>query len=188
MHLTINRFAVALSLAFVSPLVISAIDGRAIAQEQAAPAEAPLKQIPLTAQQIEGFLAAQKPIAAIVNKLSDTESENPSPQVIAQLDAVAKANKFASYAEFNDVADNISMVVGGIDPQTKKYVGADVIIKQQIADIQGDKTMSAKDKKEQIDDLNDQLKAVEPVKIQGNIDLVLKYYDQIIAAMPQDSQ
>ncbi len=107
--------------------------------------------------------------------------------MVAQLNAVAKANKFADYAEFQHVSDNIGLVLAGVDPQTKKYVGPDVVIKQEIADIQGDKTMNAQDKQEQLDDLNEQLKSIEPVTIPGNIDLVLKYYDQIVASMPKDN-
>ena len=47
--------------------------------------------------------------------------------------------------------------------------------------------MNAQDKQEQLDDLNAQLKSIEPVTIPGNIDLVLKYYDQIVASMPKDN-
>ncbi|MGA3302445.1 MAG: hypothetical protein ABSC72_04065 [Methylovirgula sp.] len=146
-----------------------------------------IKQFALTEDQVQGFIAAQKGIAAIVDKLSDQESQNPSPALVAQLNAVAKANKFADYAEFQHVSDNIGLVLAGVDPQTKKYVGPDVVIKQEIADIQGDKTMNAQDKQEQLDDLNAQLKSIEPVTIPGNIDLVLKYYDQIVATMPKDN-
>ena len=52
---------------------------------------------------------------------------------IAQLDGVAKKNGFASYDEYNNVVDNISLVLGGFDPATKKYVGAEAVIKAQIA-------------------------------------------------------
>ncbi len=80
-----------------------------------------LKQMALTDKQIEGVLAAQKEMDAITEKLPD--DAKPDPKVTAQLDAVAKKNGFASYDEYNDVIDNISLVLGGIDPATKKYVG-----------------------------------------------------------------
>lgn len=176
----------ALSLMFATPL-IAAVHEAAFAQDQQADASA-VKQVPLAARQIEGFIAAQKPVAAIMDKLSEADAEHPGAKVVAELDSVAKANKFANYAEFQTVADNIGLVMAGIDPQKKKYVGAEAVIKQQIGDIDADKSISAKDKKEQIDGLSDQLKSVEPVKIESNIDLVQKYYDKLVAAMPQDSQ
>lgn len=187
--LAISPFVGVLSLALTAPLtVISSSQNVLAAEQQSDAAQDAIKQIALTAPQIEAFLSAQKPIAAILEKLSDAESENPSPKVIAQLDAVAKANKFANYEEYQDVADNIDLVMAGIDPQTKKYVGAEVVIKQQIAEIEADKTLSAKDKKDQLDELNESLKSVEPLKFPGNIDLVMKYYDRLMAAMPQDQQ
>ena len=56
------------------------------------------------------------------------------------------------------MVDNISLVLSGFDPATKKYVGAEAVIKAQIAQVQADKKMSAKDKKEALADLNEALK------------------------------
>lgn len=146
-----------------------------------------IKQFALTDDQIQNFIPAQKAVADIVDKLSDQQSQNPSPELVAQLNAVAKANKFADYAEFQHVSDNIGLVLAGVDPQTKKYIGPDAVIKQEIAEVTADKTLSDKDKQDQLDDLNAQLKSIEPVTVASNIDLVLKYYDQIVAAMPKDN-
>ena len=108
---------------------------------------------------------------AITEKLP--ENAKPDPKITAQLDAVAKKNGFASYDEYNNVVDNISLVLGGFDPATKKYVGAEAVIKAQIAQVQADKKMSAKDKKEALADLNDALKSpAPPIENKGNIDLV----------------
>ena len=73
----------------------------------------------------------------------------------------------------------------GVDPQTKKYVGADVMLKKQIAEVQADAKMPAADKKQALAELNEALKSIDPVKNAGNIDLVLKYYDKLAAAEPQ---
>ena len=61
----------------------------------AQPTPPPLKQMALTDKQIDGVLAAQKDMDAITQKLPPNAA--PSPKVIAQLDAVAKKNGFASY-------------------------------------------------------------------------------------------
>jgi hypothetical protein len=81
------------------------------------------------------------------------------------------------------------MVLGGFDPVTKKYVGSEAVIKAQIAQVQADKKMSAKDKKDAIADLNQALKAPEPpLQNKGNIDVVTKYYDKLAAIMGDDQQ
>jgi hypothetical protein len=172
-------------------IAIVPTDG-ALAQAKPAPqAEAPqppaLKQIALTDKQIEGVLAAQKGMDAITGKLP--EDAKPDPKVTAQLEAVAKNNGFASFDEYNTVVDNISLVLGGFDPATKKYVGSDVVIKAQIAQIEADKKMPAKDKKEALADLNEALKSpAPPIENKGNIDLVAKYYDKLADALGDDQQ
>jgi len=153
---------------------------------QAAPAQAPtLKQIALTDKQLDGVLAAQKDMDAITEKLP--ENTAPDQKVMGQLDAVAKKHGFASYDDYNNVVDNVSLVLGGFDPATKKYVGTEAVIKAQIAQIQADKKMPAKDKKEALDELNEALKTPAPqVENKGNIDLVGKYYDKLVAALGDD--
>jgi hypothetical protein len=153
---------------------------------QAAPAQPPaLKQVALTDKQIDGVLAAQKDMDAITAKLA--ENTAPDQKVMAQLETVAKKHGFAGYDDYNNVVDNISLVLGGFDPATKKYVGNEAVLKAQIAQVQGDKKMSAKDKKEALDELNQALKTPAPtVENKANIDLVGKYYDKLIAALGDD--
>lgn len=154
--------------------------------QQAAPAQAPtLRQVALTDKQLDGVLAAQKDMDAITEKLP--ENTAPDQKVIGQLDGVAKKHGFAGYDDYNNVVDNISLVLGGFDPATKKYVGPEAVIKAQIAQIQADKKMPAKDKKEAVDELNEALKTPAPqIENKGNIDLVGKYYDKLVAALGDD--
>ena len=182
----------ALSIACLAVSMASLSSGSAMAQAKMAPApqamaQPELKQIPLTEKQVEGVLAAAKDMDAITEKLP--ENTKPDPKITAQLEAVAKKYGFASYDEYNDVVDNISMVLGGFDPTTKKYVSTEAVIKAQMAQIQADKKMSAKDKKDALADLGQALKAPEPpIQNKGNIDLVGKYYDKLAAIMGDDQQ
>ncbi len=190
----VRPVASALSVACLaaSMAILSAGDVLAQAKQapsaQAAPAQPPaVKQMSLTEKQIEGVLAAQKDMDAITAKLP--EDAKPDPKITAQLDGIAKKNGFAGYDEYNDVIDNISLVLGGFDPATKKYVGSDVVIKAQIAQVQADKKMSAKDKKEALADLNEALKSpAPPIENKGNIDVVAKYYDKLAAALGDDQE
>src|SRR6516165_3664219 len=101
-----------------------------------------------------------------------------------QLGAVAKKYKFANYAEYDDVAGNIGLVMSGIDPDTKKYVGPEAVIKKDIASIDSE-NVAPNDKKKQLEELQSDLKSLpEPVKFPANIDLVVKNYDKLIAALP----
>jgi hypothetical protein len=184
--------AISIACLAASMAVISSSDALAQAKPQTAPTEAapqqaPVKQVALTDKQIEGVLAAGKDMDAIMEKLP--ENAAPDAKVTAQLDAVAKKNGFASYDDYNNVTDNIGLVIAGFDPATKKYIGNEAVIKAQIAQVQADKKMSAQDKKDALADLGDALKnPAPPIQNKGNIDLVAKYYDKLAALMGGDQQ
>ncbi|HET9537039.1 MAG TPA: hypothetical protein VFP43_17150 [Mesorhizobium sp.] len=190
--LSVACFALAMSAVSSGEVMAQAKQApKQSAPAQAAPppaAEAPaVKQIALTDQQIEGVLAASKDVDAITDKIPD--NAKPDPKVDAQLDAAVKKNGFASYDEYNTVFDNISLVLGGFDPASKKYVGADTVLKAQIAQVQADKKMPAKDKKAVLADLNEALKSPPPaIENKGNIDIVAKYYDKLAEALGEGEE
>jgi len=197
----VRPITVALSVAGLAVVMAIASTGGALAQakqappKQMAPAQAApppaqppaVKQMALTDKQIEGVLTAQKDMDAITAKLPD--NVKPDPRITAQLEGVAKKNGFAGYDEYNNVIDNISIVLAGFDPATKKYVGADAVIKAQMAQVQADRKMPPKDKKQALADLNEALKSpAPPIENKGNIDLVAKYYDKLADALGDDQQ
>ncbi|WP_407158464.1 hypothetical protein [Bradyrhizobium sp. STM 3557] len=195
MRVFVRTTLAALSIAGLAMSFGALSSDQALAQaKQNAPAQAAppagqppqFKQIALTQKQIDDVLASQKEMDAITDKLPDNAP--PDAKVTAQLEAVAKKHGFASYDEYNTVIDNISLVMGGIDPQSKKYVGSEAVIKQQIAQVQADKKMKAEDKKEALANLDMALKAKAPeVENKGNIDLVTKNYDKLNAALGEDT-
>ncbi len=192
--------AVGIACLAVSMAILST--GGALAQAKQAPAkqmapapakeaapppaqEAAIKQIALTEKQIEGVISAAKEMDPITEKLPD--NAKPDPRIVAQLDGVAKKNGFASDDEYNNVVDNISLVLSGFDPATKKYVGPETVIKAQIAQLEADKKMPAKDKKQALADLNEALKSPAPaIENKGNIDLVAKYYDKLAEVLGEE--
>ena len=118
----------ALSITCLAALSALPSAGGALAQSQtsppgqAAPLQLPaLKQLALTDKQIEAVIATQKEMNPITDKLP--ENAPADQKIITQLEAIAKKHGFASYDEYNVVIDNISLVLGAIDPVSKKYVG-----------------------------------------------------------------
>jgi hypothetical protein len=185
---TLSIFCLTASMAVLSTNGAQAQGMQKMAPAQAAPPAGQLpavKQIALTDKQVEGVIAAAKDMDAISEKVPD--NGKPDPKITAQFEATAKKYGFASYDDYNSVIDNIGLVMSGIDPATKKYVGGAAVIKAQIAQVQADKKMSAKDKKEALEDLNQAAKAPEPtIENKGNIDLVVKNFDKLAAIMGDD--
>ena len=200
MRAFIRPAVTSLSIACLAAVLAVLPSGGAFAQGKMAPAPAQggkmapapaappaaqqpqLRQIALTEKQIDGVVSASKEMDPITAKLQP--NAKPDPKVIAQLEAVAKKNGFASYDEYNTVVDNISLVLGGFDPAAKKYVGAEAVLKAEIAQVQADKKMSPKDKKQALDDLNMALKEPAPeIQNKGNIELVVAYFDKLAPLM-----
>src|SRR5262249_60392118 len=73
-------------------------------------------QIKLTEKHIQGYVGAAKDMARLY---AGANPDQPNPKVEAQAAAVAKKNGFASLDDYDNASINISMIVAGIDPQTK---------------------------------------------------------------------
>jgi len=143
-----------------------------------------VRQIPLTENQIEGFIAAQKDMSAVVEKMQGAASPDKPPSTYqADLEAVTKKHGFKDFAEYEAVAANISMVMATIDPQTKAFTDPQTAIKKEIDDVTADKTIPESEKKQLLAELKEALKSAQPIQFPGNIELVKKYYDQIDAAL-----
>src|SRR5262249_12592203 len=142
----------------------------------------PLKQIKLTEKQVQGYIAATPDL----NKIYEgADPSKPDPKRAAQAAALVKKNGFASLDEFDDVSANISVIMGGIDPQTKKFTEPPEQLKKDIADLKADKSVKDADKKQQVAGLEAALKVAKPVQFKENIALVLKYYDKLSPLMQQ---
>jgi hypothetical protein len=182
MSLIRNGYAVStrrgfLGALFSALLALALFDhGAATAQQQTQQ----VKQIKLTEKHIQGFIGAAPDMAKIYE---GANPEKPDPKLDAQAEAVAKKNGFASLAEYDDVATNISMVMSGIDPQTKKFSEPPEQIKKDIAALKADKTVKDADKKQDLAQLEAALKTAKPIQFKENIALVLKYFDKLTPLM-----
>ena len=137
------------------------------------------KQVQLDDKMIQGFISAQKDMADLAQKSAAQQSEKPDPKVQAELESIAKKHGFQSFVEFDDVAFNISMVMGGLDPQSGQFTDPITAIKKEIDEITADKTIPDKDKKQMLDELADALKNTPPLKFPANVDIVKKFRAEI---------
>jgi|SRR5271166_301259 len=164
-----------LGMLFSAPLALALFDpGVAHAQE--------MRQIKLTEKHIQGFIAANEEMTKVYEGANADVSD---PKVEAQAEAVAKKNGFAGLAEHDDVSMNISMIMSGIDQQTKKFTELPEQIKMQIAELKADKSISEAEKKEELAELAAALKDAKPIAFKENIALVLKYFDKLLPLMQE---
>ncbi len=142
-------------------------------------ADEPFKQLKLEEKMIKGFIGAQKDMAELAQKSPPPQDGKPDPKIQAELEAIAKKHGFASFAEFDDVAFNISIVMGGLDPQTGGFTDPITAIKKEIEDITADKSIPEKEKTQMLAELNEALKQTPPLKFPENVDLVKKFRGDI---------
>jgi hypothetical protein len=184
MSLIGNGYAVStrrglLGTLFSGLLALALFDsGAAIAQQP--PQMQAIKQIKLTDKQVQGFIASAGDIGKLYEK---ADPNKPDPKLDAQATAIAKKAGFASLAEYDDVSNNISMVMSGIDPQTKKFSEPPEQIKNEIAALKADKSVSEADRKTQLAQLEAAAKTAKPIQFKENIALVLKYFDKLSPLM-----
>jgi hypothetical protein len=144
------------------------------------PAQIASTQIKLTEKQVEGFIAAQKEMSAVVEKMqSAVLSGQVNAKYQAELEAVTKKNGFKNFAEYEAVAANISVVMAAMDPQTGVFADPRTAIKKEIENASTDKTIPGREKKALLKELNEALKSAESIEFPSNIELVQKYCDKI---------
>ncbi len=161
-------------------IVLGHVPTAATAQSAVQPV---VNQIQLTENHIQNFIAAQKDLAAVLEKIHGATSDQLPPQLQAELETAAKKHGFNDFNEYDVIAANITMVMAGIDPKTKAFTDPITAIKNEIAEVTADKTIPDEDKKQMLEELNEALKAVQPIQFPGNIELVRKHYDEIDAAL-----
>ena len=169
-------------------LAPGALVAEAYAQAEAQPTGSiydQLKQSALTEAEIKQYIAAEGEMESAMGEASPEAGDKPDPKVMAKLEEVARKYSFANYDDFNTVAGNIALVIDGIDSKTKTYVGPEAILKQAIADVKANAKLSDAERKEALEELNGEMKAIMPVKFPANIDLVVKYYNALAGDAPQ---
>ena len=142
-----------------------------------------IKQVKLTDALVEGFIGAQKDMAAMAEKMQGATPDKPDPKVQAELETIAKKHGFKDFIEYDDVAANISMVMAGIDPQTGNFIDPVTAIKKEIDELEKDTKIAEKDKKQMLEELREALKSTPPLQFAKNIEVVKKYRAKIDAAL-----
>jgi hypothetical protein len=165
----LGAFSVLLALALFDPGVATAQQG---------------KEIKLTEQHIQSFLSAYNDMVKVYESADPDKPDDA--KVEAQAEAIAKKNGFASLAEFDDVSVSISAVLSGIDPQTRKFTEPPEQLKKEIAALKADKTIPEAQKKQDLAELEAELKTAKPIQFKDNIALVLKYFDKLSPLMMQE--
>ena len=144
------------------------------------------KQVELTDEKVQAFIAAQKDFAPLASKLVEG-GEQPDAALTKELEEIAKKHGFASFAEFEDVGANITLILDGLDRSTGTFTDPIEKMKKELEDIKADDSIPAEDKKLAVDDLTQEIAASKPLEHKSNIDVVKKHVAEIEALIPEEA-
>ncbi len=179
---------------FIGALGLVAFISLANAQDAAAPKNPPadqgggasssddVKQIKLTDDQVTHFIAAQADLAAIASKIQ-AAGDKPDSALQTALEDIAKKHGFTTFAELDDVAANISIVMAGLDSGTGNFVDPVDALKKEHEDVEKDSTIPAADKKQLLDELNEAINTTPRLQFKENVDIVKSHRAEIEKAL-----
>lgn len=144
------------------------------------------KQLELTDQLVTNFIAAQKDFAPLASKLAEG-GEQPDAALTKELEDIAKKHGFASFADFEDVGANITIVLDGLDRSSGKYTDPVEKMKKELDEIKADDTIPPEDKKLAVDDLTQEIAQAKPLKFAANVDVVKKHIAAIEELIPEEA-
>lgn len=164
--------------------VVIAVGAAGVARAQD---NAPLfEQIKLTDAHIKGYVKVAPELMAVFEKLDQAEGK-PSKAVEDQLKSLANKGGFASFAELEDVVANISFIMSGMD-EDGKFQEPVELLKEELAEIKADSELSAKEKKEIVESIEESIARTPKLKYSENVTLVAKYQKELAAAMPDQEE
>ena len=143
----------------------------ATAQNSTTPVTADVKQIQLTEGQVKNFIKAQSDLAGIASKIQSA-GEKADPALQAELDAIATKHGFPTFAELDDVAANISIVMAGLDSASGNFVDPVEALQKELDDVKKDDSIPEADKKQLVEELTEAIKTTPPLQYKENIDIV----------------
>jgi hypothetical protein len=149
----------------------AAPDGGSESEPDGAAAPPDMKQMKLSDQQITNFIKAQSDLAAVAPKIQDG-GETPDPNVQKELEGIATRHGFKDFAELDNVAANISIVMSGLDAGSGEFVDPVDALKKELDDIKSDNELSEADKKRLTDELTEAIKTTPPLEFKENVELV----------------
>lgn len=141
-----------------------------------------VKQIKLTEAQVGNFIQAQADLAAIAPKLG-AAGDKADQALQDELEGIAKKHGFNTFAELDDVAANISIVMAGLDTQTGEFTDPVEALQKELEDVKKDESIPEADKKQLVEELSEAIKTTPPLQNKENIEVVKAHRADIEKAL-----
>jgi len=153
-----------------------------VSAEDQEPKDEPIKQVRLTETQVKNFISCQPDLAAVASKLQDA-GDDIDAALQAELDELARKHGFADFAELDDVAANISIVMAGLDSKSGEFTEPVEALKKELEDVTADASIPDDDKKQLVEELTEAINTTPQLEFMENVELVKAHRAEIEKAL-----
>lgn len=154
------------------------VAGAAVAQQ--------LNQMKLTDAHIKQFIAAHEDYVPLADQMREA-GEDPTVALMAKLNGIAQEHGFKDFSEYEDVRENISIVLDGLDPETGVYTDPVEKMKRERDALLADETLPEEDRKLAVDDIEQEIAVAEPLQFKQNIEVVKRNRKAIQIFLPAET-
>ena len=140
-----------------------------------------MKQIKLSDKHVKSFIDAQADLATV--RRSCMRLATIAPALQTELEGIAKKHGFLSFAEFDNVAANISLVMAGLDPKSGEFTDPVEALKKELSDVTADASIPDADKKQLMQEFTEAISTTPPLQHIENVELVKTHRDEIEKAL-----
>ena len=141
-------------------------------------AEDSFKQIELTEDQVVKYIKAYSALNDVFERI-DKAGDKPDPELMEELETIARKHDFKSFEHLDLVAQNIAFIMTGYNPESGKFVEPRVAINDEIASLRKDQDIPENERKKLIGELEEIAQITPEIKFKSNVELLKKYVKQL---------
>lgn len=167
-----------------SRLALLGLGGLLLAASPAAAQQ--LNQMKLTDALITQFVAAHDDYVPLADQMREA-GEDTTDALMAKLNGIAQKHGFKDFGEYEDVRENISIVLDGLDPETGVYTDPVEKMKKERDALFTDETLPEEDRKLAVDDIEQEIAVAEPLQFKQNVEVVKRNRKAIEIFMPAET-
>lgn len=134
-----------------------------------------LKQIALNEEHIQGYLKIAPDLTKLFGRI-DAAQAAPDPQLLADLETLAKRGGFATFEDLEVAVANITFVMSGIDENDGSFREPVELLRQELADLEADKEIKGEERTELIASIKESIAHTPKLDHPGNIEIVKKHF------------
>ena len=137
------------------------------------------REIKLTDKTIQNYIKADPDLNDVLEKINGA-GDKPDTRLIAELESVALKHGFKSFEELDEVAQTVSFIMTGFDPETGDFIEPRKALLEELNALKEDNSIPENERSELVKELEEAVRTAPDVIFKSNITLVRKHLSELI--------